>query len=32
LRFAEGTLAEVPRNVKSNIVGPVLSVVAATRE
>ena len=29
MRFAEGTLAEVPRNVRSNIVGPVLSVVAA---
>jgi hypothetical protein len=29
LRSAEGTLAEVPRNVRSNIVGPVLSVVAA---
>src|ERR1700686_865695 len=29
LRSAEGTLAEVPRNVRSNIDGPVLSVVAA---
>src|SRR4029077_3295191 len=29
LRSADGTLAEVPRNVRSNIVGPVLSVVAA---
>ena len=30
LRSAEGTLAEVPRNVRSNIVGPVLSVVRQT--
>src|SRR5580693_3353742 len=29
LRSAEGTLAEVPRNVRSNMVGPVLAVVAA---
>jgi hypothetical protein len=29
LRSAEGTLAEVPRKVRANIVGPVLSVVAA---
>jgi hypothetical protein len=29
LRSADGTLAEVPRNVRSNIVGPVLSVLAA---
>ena len=29
LRSAEGTLAEVPRKVRSNIVGAVLSVVAA---
>ncbi len=29
MRSAEGTLAEVPRNVRSNIVGPILSVAAA---